>query len=401
MKILYDYQMFNTQNVGGITRYFYELISHFDQDNSISWEIPIKYSSNLYLKKHPAFSENLSPNPLKLNQHLNVFSKIDFISEKLLYKIENGIRHNKFYGIEYERDKKLNIDKLKEGNFDIFHPTYFDDYFMNFIGDKPFVLTVHDLINQIFPEISLHFPIDKNQSMINRADRIITASASTKKDLINIFNVDENKVDVIHLANPLEGSLLNVSDQFKEKTPERYLLYVGGRWDYKNFLFFAQMFSSLCKEDLTLKVFCTGSPFNSSEQYLFNKLGIQDRFYNAFVSDDELTYLYTNAIAFVFPSMYEGFGLPVLEAFSCGCPAVISNSSSLSEIGEDAVIYFEPKNPGSMLQALKDVIENETLRKQKIAKGYEQLKKFSWKKTAMETKQVYNKIYPITNKADF
>jgi glycosyltransferase involved in cell wall biosynthesis len=395
MKVLYDYQMFNTQNVGGITRYFYELITHFDQDDSVTWEIPIIYSSNLYLKKHKSFTNNLLPFPFKLNDNKDLVAKANFVGEKLLYKIKGKLYQNQIFGIEYEKNKALNIEKIKEGNFDIFHPTYFDDYFMDYIGDKPFVLTVHDLIYQVFPEIHLHHPLDKNEKMIDRADRIITVSESTKRDLINIYNVDEKKVDVVYLANSLDESSSSPTEEFKRKIPEQYLLYVGGRWNYKNFLFFAQMFSSLKRTEPNLKVVCTGSPFNSSEQYLFKKLGIQDSFSNVFVSDEELIYLYQNAIAFIFPSMYEGFGLPVLEAFSCGCPAVISNSSSLSEIGGDAAIYFEPKNPGSMLNALESVVKNAALREEKIAKGYEQLKKFSWDKTAMQTKQVYQKALQL------
>lgn len=395
MKILYDYQMFNIQNVGGITRYFYELVTHFDKDDSVTWEIPIIYSSNLYLKKHPFFKEKLLPFPFQLNDNKNLLSKVNFVGEKLLYKIKGKLYQNQIFGIEYEKNKALNIEKIKEGNFDVFHPTYFDNYFMDYIGDKPFVLTVHDLIYQVFPEIHLHHPLDKNKKMIDRADRIITVSESTKKDLINIYNVDERKVDVIYLANSLEDSSSNISEEFKKKIPKRYLLYVGGRWDYKNFLFFAQMFSSLLISEPDLKIICTGSPFNSSEKYLFNKLGIQDSVYNTFVSDEELTFLYKNAIAFIFPSLYEGFGLPVLESFSCGCPAVISNSSSLSEIGEDAAIYFEPKDPGSMLHALESVVKNAELREEKIAKGYEKLKKYSWGKTAMQTKQVYEKTLSL------
>jgi glycosyltransferase involved in cell wall biosynthesis len=390
MKILYDFQIFSNQNVGGISRYIYELITQFDKDSSIEWEIPISYSSNVYLKTHPFFAEKLLPHPFRLNDNTSFLNKAAFIKEKLLYKITNQIHKEKFLVMEYEKNKALNIERIKSGDFDIFHPTYFDDYFLEYLGDKRYVLTVHDLINQVFPEMMLYQP-DKNKAMIDRADRIITVSENTKKDLINIFNVDERKIDVVYLANSLEEKSNDVPEAFKKKIPEKYLLFVGGRLDYKNFLFFAQMFASLQRTNKDLNIVCTGSPFNDSEKYLFNKLGIQNCIYNTFVTDDELIYLYKNAIAFVFPSVYEGFGLPVLEAFSCGCPAVISNSSSLSEIGEDAVVYFEPKNPESMLNALKSVVNNPNLREDKIAKGYEQLRKFSWEKTAKQTKEVYKK----------
>lgn len=389
--------MFNTQNVGGITRYFYELFTNFDLDQDVTWEMPITYSSNLYLKKHASYVNKLLPNPVKYQDKISTLSKLNFISEKLLYKIHNMRHHDQYYGVEYIKDKELNIKKIKEGNFDLFHPTYFDDYFMDYIGDKPFVLTIHDLINQIFPEISLHHPIDKTKSMIVRADRIITVSESTKRDLINIFDVDEQKIDVIYLANPLDHYIHELTKEFKAKLPQNYLLYVGGRWDYKNFLFFIQMFSSLKKKHPHLTVVCTGSSFNSSEKYLFNKLGINDSVYNFFVTDEELSYLYKNAIAFVFPSMYEGFGLPILEALSCGCPVVASKSSSLTEVGGDAAVYFEPKNPGSLLSALDLIVSDVSVRKEKIEIGYEQLQKFSWKNTARQTKHTYEKTLAYVN----
>ncbi|MGI4022330.1 MAG: glycosyltransferase family 4 protein [Janthinobacterium lividum] len=391
MKILYDFQIFSNQKVGGISRYIYELITQFDKDDDVSWEIPIIYSSNIYLKTHPYFINRLTPDPFRLSDNIGILSKLAYTKEKLLYRFKNKIHKEQFSVMEYEKNKALNIKKIKEGNFDIFHPTYFDDYFMDYIGDKTYVLTVHDLINQVFPEMMMYQP-DKNKAVINRADRIITVSENTKKDLINIFNVNEQKIDVIYLANSLEEEIENVSEAFKNTIPEKYLLFVGGRLDYKNFLFFAQMFASLKLTNKNINIVCTGSPFNASEQYLFNKLGIQDSVHTKFVNDDELIYLYKNAIAFVFPSMYEGFGLPVLEAFSCGCPAIISNTSSLSEIGEDAVVYFDPKNPESMLNALKSVVNNPTFREEMIAKGYEQLKNFSWENTAMQTKKVYEKV---------
>jgi len=99
--------------------------------------------------------------------------------------------------------------------------------------------------------------------------------------------------------------------------------------------------------------------------------------------------LYKNALVFIFPSLYEGFGLPVLEAFSCGCPTLLSNTSSLPEIGGDAALYFDPHDPASLTDALEHIISDNSLRKQLILKGYERSKLFSWEKTAKATKNVY------------
>ena len=393
VKVLYDHQTFDTQVIGGISRYFFELISAYEKDETIECELSLMFSNNEYLKQHPYYQKNFSPKVAPVDFYKSFFRGVEFKGKHLLYKVKTKLFSEPISINSAEINKANSIQKIKEGNFDVFHPTYYDNYFLNYIGNKPFVLTVHDLIHQIFPEFGLYKDdLDKNKEMINRANKIITVSESTKKDLINIFNVPENKVEVIYLANSLQENTNIVTAEFKSKIPHRYLLYVGNRDFYKNFLFFTQIFSSLGSEAKDISVVCTGSPFNVDEKYALDKMNLNNRITSMYVNDAELSYLYKNAIALVFPSMYEGFGLPVLEAFSCGCPVLVSNSSSLKEIGNDAVIYFEPKNPSSMLEALKSVLSNKDLRTDKIKSGYIQLKNFSWSKTAEKTKKVYSNL---------
>ena len=108
--------------------------------------------------------------------------------------------------------------------------------------------------------------------------------------------------------------------------------------------------------------------------------------------DKKLQSLYRNALAFVFPSIYEGFGMPILEAFSCGCPVILSDASCLPEVGGDAAVYFNPKDVVSMRNAVERVVSDEKLRNQMRERGYKQLEKFSWRKCAEETKKVYEKV---------
>lgn len=392
MRILFDHQIFDSQQFGGVSRYFFELIAHFEKDNGIKWELPICYSDNEYLKSMPYFEDKLLPRAEKVNHYKKFLWGTDFRGKGILYRIKKKILPEPQPNRESEINKSETIEKIKEGNFDVFHPTYYDDYFLDYIEGKPFVLTVYDLIHQIFPEFGLYEKTDKSKDLLHKSSKIIAISESTKADLINIFNIDEKKIVVTHLASSLKEAGSSISENFKNKFPPRYLLYVGGRSGYKNFLFFAHVVSALMEEEKDLCVICTGSPFNEKELYLFNKTGITDRMYNTYVDDNELAYLYRNAAAFVFPSMYEGFGLPVLEAFACGCPVLVSSTSSLIEIGEDAASYFEPKNPASMMKAIKEVLSNEELRRDKINKGYQQVKKFSWQRTADETKKVYQEI---------
>ncbi|MBE7170978.1 MAG: glycosyltransferase family 4 protein [Williamsia sp.] len=392
MKILYDHQIFDFQQFGGVSRYFFELMAHFERDASVEWDLPLLYTDNEYLKKIPRFADSLLPRSKKGDPYKNFLGGTEFRGKRILYRVKNKVLPPPASINETAINKAKAIRKIQEGDFDLFHPTYYDDYFLEYIGEKPFVVTVYDMIHQIFPEYGLYEKLDKNKDLLDRASKIISISESTKTDLVNMFNIDEKKIAVTHLASSLEAEGEDVSASFKEKLPAKYLLYVGGRGAYKNFLFFAQVVAAVVEKEKDLAVVCTGAPFDERERYLFNKTGITGRMHHTYVTDAELRHLYRNAEALAFPSMYEGFGLPILEAFSCGCPVLVSNTSSLIEIGEEAATYFEPKNPGSMINAIRKVINDHEHRQQKIDLGYQQVKKFSWQKTAHETKRVYQQV---------
>jgi glycosyltransferase involved in cell wall biosynthesis len=142
-----------------------------------------------------------------------------------------------------------------------------------------------------------------------------------------------------------------------------------------------------------LNIICAGGPvFNKSEIKLFNDLNLLTRIHRYVVTDEVLAWLYKKALAFVFPSLYEGFGIPVLEAFSCGCAAILSNTSSLTEIGVDAAFYFEPDCEDSIAQAVRKVIYDKELRAELKTRGFRQAENFSWSKTASETEALYKTV---------
>lgn len=384
MKVLYDYQVFDAQRIGGISRYFYKLFDEFQNNDLVKWELPIKYSNNVYLKDINQF-KNL---PVKDTKEF--LPGREFRGKQFLYRLKNKLV-TPIAKQQTEKNRLESINEITRGDFDIFHPTYYDDYFLDYIGEKPFVLTIYDCIHQIFPEFLLYV-IDKNQLMLDKASRIIAISESTKRDLVNLFTIDENKIDVTLLANSLNDEKPHVTGSFNFEIPEKYFLFVGGRDEYKNFMFFIQVFSALAKIEKNIHVICTGLKFNTAELYLFKKTNLEGRVHQTFVNDQQLSFLYKNAVAFVFPSLYEGFGLPVLEAFYYGCPVVVSRNSSLVEISGDAAILFNPKEPESMMSALKTILYNKSLRESKILSGIEQEKKFSWRKTAEQTKLCYERV---------
>jgi glycosyltransferase involved in cell wall biosynthesis len=228
--------------------------------------------------------------------------------------------------------------------------------------------------------------------VIERADKVIAISKHTKDDLINIFGIDHEKVDVIYLGNSLDNSYQDKNLNL-DWLPRKYVLFVGIRSAYKNFEKFIRAVVPILVEDNDLHVVCVGGGgFLSTEKEYIKEKDLEDKFIQITCSDRELPYIYKNALCYVFPSLYEGFGLPILEAFSANCPVVCSNCTSLPEVAGDAAVYFDPKSENEIREAVKKVVYDDKLRKDLTQKGAERMRKFSWKETACQTKDIYESL---------
>jgi glycosyltransferase involved in cell wall biosynthesis len=286
---------------------------------------------------------------------------------------------------------------LKKQDFDLFHPTYYNPYFLRFLQKKPYIITVYDMIHEIFPD---NFPSKDpvsswKKQVLENADAIISISESTKADIIRFFPIDPDRIEVIHLGNPLENTMdaAPCKDPDPAFTENPYILFVGNRIGYKNFDFFIKAAAEILHKNSALQVYCAGGgSFTPRENEVLKNLQILPRVHYITPNDFLMKNLYTNARAFVFPSLYEGFGLPVLEAFSSSCPVMASNSSSLPEIGGDAAIYFDPSDAVSFSNAMERLLSDDNLRMQLIIKGHDRLKQFSWEKTARSTRNIYEKL---------
>lgn len=386
MKVLYDYQTFELQRFGGISRYYYELMSRFDVNPEwgISWELPIVYSSNGYLNNNPEIQRNLRGGS---NFYQNFFWGLEFKGKWFLYQ-----KLKKYLANKIKKNQTTSVKYLCNGNFDIFHPTDISDYFLDYIKNKKLVVTIHDLIDELYPEYAFDVYSDYKTSvkkkLIESADKIIAVSQSTKQDIIDLYNTPESKIEVVY-----HGNSLNLIKDFSKvdyaRLPNNYLLFVGKRVHYKNFYFFLQAVAPFLYEDPNLCIVCVGTNFGVKELAYFHELQIANRVLQYRANDEMLAYLYNNALAFVYPSLYEGFGIPILEAFACNCPVVLSKCSSLPEVAGDAGIYFYPKSITSFRDALHQVLFNSHLRTILVEKGKKQLQKFSWDKAAKKTANVY------------
>ena len=225
---------------------------------------------------------------------------------------------------------------------------------------------------------------------LNRADKIIAISENTKSDVVNMLNVEPSKIEVIYHGID-KCNLIDIPTQ--RLIEQDYVLYVGSRnQKFKNFRNFAKAFAILASKYKDLNLVCTGVDFSNDEISMLKELGINDRSHSFFASETQMLQIYRDAMMFVYPSIYEGFGMPILEAMQCGCPCVIANASCFPEIAKDAAGYFNPHDVDSIVYAMGKVLEDSDYHKELVEKGYLRVNDFSWKKTADAHIKVYESL---------
>jgi glycosyltransferase involved in cell wall biosynthesis len=276
----------------------------------------------------------------------------------------------------------------KKTDYDIFHHTYFADCKKK-KGTKD-IITVHDFTHEKYQKVfsGLDKTVEAKKTAIKNADGIICISNSTKKDLLSLYDIPEEKIRVIYHGNSLN---YKVTEEPIFKKP--YLLYVGDRRAYKNFNLVLSAFkiSDFIKNNFYLYCF-GGGGFKDKEKSLINEFGLNGRIFQMEGSDKELTNAYKYAEVFIYPSLYEGFGIPLLEAMHYGCPIVASDASCFPEIAGDAAIYFNPESVEDLILKIENVINDSESKNQLVKNGYEREKRFSWKKCADETYEFYKKV---------
>ena len=369
--LFYDPQIFY-QKVGGISRYFVEVINRLSQEPDFNVTLPLVYTQNKYLKASPYFDLDLD---------------FDIINHRFLKNYAP-----KLYGLNHKKA----IYYLKNRQFDIVHTTYYDNYFLPHIKNSPLVTTIHDLIHE--RGLVQYTPkginegdktIESRKKQIEMASGIVAVSENTKKDLVDLLNVSPEKVRVIY-----HGVSFNVDELEKNvirKIPQNYLLYVGSRAKYKNFDRFLSVAAELMRQNSDLHLVCTGGgEWSEKEKEWIKKQGIESKIIHFDYVDDAILYgLYKYALCFVFPSLYEGFGIPMLEAFAAKCPMALSQSSCFPEIAENGTVYFDPYDEASMYQSINDLLFNTQLQKTLIENGEQRLRFFSWDKCAFQHKELY------------
>jgi len=357
MRIAYDHQIFSEQVYGGISRYFFEVASRIRTFQGYAVEILAPLFVNKYIKDDPSLRV--------WGMHVNQLPR-----PRRIVQILNG---------------ELVRWKLRHEQPDIVHETY---YASSKYG-LPRVTTVHDMIYELFPQYFADRDTtpELKRRAIDRAERIIVVSHSTKRDLIEILKVPEKKVDVIYHGNSLTlipGPSI---------VPEPYLLYVGSRTGYKNFELALEAYagSPRLRKDFVLVCF-GGRPFTHDERVSIRSKGLEGRVLIDSGSDEKLASLYRHAEVFLYPSLYEGFGLPILEAMHYGCPVICGNTSSMPEVAGEAGAYFDTKSAESFMTRIEGLAYDSTERRKYVELGIEQERRFSWDRCARQTAETYRSI---------
>ncbi len=350
----------NVKNRVGIGEYAFELLREF-------YELQItNYEFTVYLKEKP------NDDMPKENNNWN-------------YKIFGP----SFLWTQLALPLRLFIEKNKPNIF--FSPSHYAPR----VSPVPTAIAIMDLAFLRYPDMfnkkDLYQLREWTLYSAKNASLIFTISQSSKDDIIKFYNIKPEKIVVTYPGIRQGIKVMNKLD-FKEilnkyKISPNFILFVGTLQPRKNIAKLIKAFSQIKdKKDLNLVI--VGKKGWQYEEILSapEKFGISDMVkFLDFVPDEELDILYKNAICYCLPSLYEGFGLPVLEAMQRGCPVITSSISSLPEAGGDAALYCDPKNAVDIKDKLEMIIGNKKLRLEMIEKGYKQVKKFSWEKTAKET----------------
>lgn len=262
---------------------------------------------------------------------------------------------------------------------------------------KNTVVTIHDVAWQYFPETFTWFTRNylewSTRFALWGAKKIIAVSEATKQDILKFYNVASEKIVVVHHGYEQIG-IMNGESRIKEKLPEKYLIALGTLQPRKNIIGLIDAFRMLKTEnpDLPHKLVIAGGIGWKSEAILATIENNKDIVvYLNYISDDDRWVALHGAAAYVLPSLYEGFGMPLLEAFEAGTPVATSNISSMPEVAGNAAVYFNPKDASDIKMTLQKLLSDQALRADLIAKGKERLKNFSWEKCARETLEVFGK----------
>lgn len=361
LRVVYDYDIFAQQRYGGISRSFAENMKRIERQDQIEICLPFSVSRNAYLREVSSY------------QGITIDADVRGLGR--LTKLIDALQF---------------VPSLYWMDADVYHQTFYNALLSRVRPDVPLIVTVHDMTPELHPDRfddaeKMHA---SKKQVCERAHAIICVSENTKRDLTRLYGTDPSKLFVVP-----HGGGEPVRQKPRIEGPDHYVLFVGKRGGYKNFPELVQELAPLIRREEGPDLVCVGGgPFTSSEIQMLEQCGIRSKTHQTDAADGELDAYYQSATLMVYPSLYEGFGLPLLEAFRNDCPVVASRRSCFPEIAGDAALYFEPGETGSLRASATRVLENATVREGLIDRGRERRKQFTWQRSAQRLREVYERV---------
>jgi glycosyltransferase involved in cell wall biosynthesis len=350
--------------------------------------------------------KQLNSNEIIFEGHgFNFLNRNNIQNDLANLKFKNKINSLMPYGI-YRRIwhyLPISYNALFDSNADIFH-------FFNYIVPPKIkgkvIVTVYDMVYKLYPETMTkrnYKRLDKElKRSVDRADKIITISENSKNEIIKFLNVDATKIEIVYPGiDRINYTKKYSNDEInkvkkKYKLPSKYILYLGTLEPRKNIVRIIESYSKL-KTQINEQIYLViAGKKGWMYEEIFKKvesLGLEnDVIFTGYVDEIDKHLLYKMSEVFVFPSLYEGFGMPVLEAMAAGVPVITSNTSALPEVVGDAGILINPNDVEELANAMKKVLEDKDLKQKLIKKGLTQSLKFSWEKSARKLLEIYKEV---------
>ena len=378
MRIGIDIRTLNPQSPTGIGKYIYSLLQHFvqlDGENTYDVYYPFRSNSSSWIRKNlgDSFAAHMGWVP-------------EFLSAE------------KFNDLWLRRYLPA---RIKKDRIDVFHGP---SYLLPEEGNVKRIVTIHDLSPVLFPSmyegITSNAIVRRTKNAVEQADAVIADSEHTRRDIIELYHTPPDKVRTIYLgiderySGPVEeGYVQEVREKYD--LPEDFILHVGSYHPRKNTEVILRALSNLRKRGKVVRLVLSGKKtrYFSRIQELVRDLQLEKFVkFMGYIPDEQVHALYSCAKALVYPSLYEGFCLPMIEAMASGLPCIVANTACLPEVAGEAVILVDPNSPENIADAIIRVLENHEVREELSKAGYERSKKFSWKKAASETLDLYKEV---------
>jgi glycosyltransferase involved in cell wall biosynthesis len=367
LRIIFDDEIFTSQFSGGVSRAFTELGEALVAIPDISVAVPFPVTANLHLGASTIFHGRALGPRWRLPGLRRVLRAIN---------------------------RQAVTITLARAEADVVQATWYDTSLFDRVGGVPVVATVHDMLPELMPEAvpagrTVH---GDKLAFLPRARLLIAVSETTAAALCRLTGISRDSVRVIHHG---------VSERVRwppghgrpSRLPESFLLFVGRREGYKNFLGAAPSVARLLRRNAAMHFVCVGAGGLAAEELEpFIQARVADRVHQIEADDELLAGCYAHAEAFLFPSRYEGFGLPLLEAMINRCPVISSNGGALPEVADDAALYFDPAQPEALVELVETLRSDRRQRDKLVAAGLLRVADFSWSRTAAKYAAAYSEL---------